>query len=319
MTEPRLIHANPVFMITGGRGTIGSAIARLALATDHGGVYLLDDLSAGAHNEMTGCEFVHCDVANAEKLFKVVGSIRPDVVIHLAAHFANQNSVDFPVSDATTNIVGTINLLETLRRIGGRSKVVYASSSCVYGNSPEMQEDSNLQHFDTPYAISKYTAELYHRFYAAHHKISAVSVRIFNTYGPGEMPGRYRNVIPNFISKALRDEPIVITGSGEETRDFTYVDDTASLLLTAAFSRYCDGEVFNGGTGIETSISNLAELIIRLSGSKSNVEFVARRNWDAVDRRFSDTTRTAGMLGFHPRTDLVSGLIKTIEWLRARM
>ena len=319
MTEVKRIQGKPVYLITGGRGTIGSTVARMTLTADCGGVYLVDDLSAGAHNEITGCEFVHCDIANAEKIFKVVRSIRPDVVIHLAAHFANQNSVEFPVSDASTNIVGTINLLESLRRIDGRPKVVYASSSCVYGNSPEMQENSNLQHFDTPYAISKYTAELYHRFYAAHHKLAAVSVRIFNTYGPGEMPGRYRNVIPNFISKALRDEPIVITGSGEETRDFTYVDDTASLLLTAAFSRYCDGEVFNGGTGTETSISNLAELIIRLTGSKSRVEFVSRRNWDAIDRRFSDTTRTAGMLGFHPRTGLVSGLIKTIEWLRGRV
>lgn len=319
MTEAKFIDSKPAFMITGGRGTIGSAVARMVLATDCGAVYLVDDLSAGAHNETTGCEFVHCDVANAEKLSKVVGSIRPDFVIHLAAHFANQNSVDFPVSDATTNIIGTINLLESLRRSDARPKVVYASSSCVYGNSLEMREDSNLQHFDTPYAISKYTAELYHRFYAVHHKIETVSVRIFNTYGPGELPGQYRNVIPNFISKALRGEPIVITGSGEETRDFTYVDDTASLLLTAAFSGYCSGEVFNGGTGTQTSISKLAELVIGLTGSQSRVEFVPRRNWDAVDRRFSDTTRTSDMLGFRAKTDLASGLVKTIDWLRPRV
>jgi UDP-glucose 4-epimerase len=309
----------PVFLITGGCGAIGSAVAHRIVADGHGSVYLLDDLSAGSHNRTSGAEFVHCDVSNREKLRKYVRAIAPTYVVHLAAHFANQNSVDFPVSDAMTNILGTINLLETVRELGNVKKLVYASSSCVYGKLQAMQEDASLNDFETPYAISKYSAELYVKFYARHHGLPSISIRVFNTYGPGEMPGRYRNVIPNFISSALAGTPLVITGTGDETRDFTYNDDTAALLLLAAHSDLVGGEVFNGGTGVETSVRYLAETIQRLTSSTSELQFRPRRDWDAVLARVSDTRLVSGKLGYRPSIGLEEGLRRTISWIRANI
>lgn len=305
-----------VALITGGRGAIG---AKLASRLNHDGfdyIYTLDNLSAGHHNSNVAGEFVYCDISNTEKLAKLIKQISPTHVFHLAAHFANQNSVDFPISDAETNIIGTINLFESLRDIDPLKKVVYASSSCVYGHASIMSEDVQLSAFETPYAITKYVGELYARYYADLHKIPTTSLRIFNTYGPGEAPGQYRNVIPNFINLALDGRPIVITGDGRETRDFTYVEDTVDLLLRAAMSEFSAGEIFNGGTGIETQIADLAGLIVRLTGSKSEIVYVPRRNWDQIPNRKADNNKSCTLLGYNPQTTLEEGLMPTIRWIK---
>ena len=165
-------------LITGGRGTIGFALASRLKLEGFGAIYVVDNLSAGDHNTSTPGEFVHCDISNTEKFGKLVKTISPTHVFHLAAHFANQNSVDFPLSDAQANIIGTINLFEALRNISHLQKLVYASSSCVYGHVPQMSEDAQLSAFETPYAITKYVGELYARYYADLHKIPAVSIGI---------------------------------------------------------------------------------------------------------------------------------------------
>lgn len=302
-------------LITGGRGAIGFALAARLSRDGFGAIYTVDDLSAGGHNKDLYGQFVHCDVSNAEKLGKLIKKIAPTHVFHLAAHFANQNSVDFPLSDAQANILGTINLFESLRGLNSIDKLVYASSSCVYGHAPTMCEDAAVSAFETPYAISKYAGELYARYYAEVHKIPAVSIRIFNTYGPGEAPGQYRNVIPNFINLALDGSPITITGDGSETRDFTYIEDTVDLLLRASVSEFAGGEVFNGGTGVETRISDLAELVVRLTESKSKIIHVPRRNWDQIPNRKADNRKSRTLLGYDPKTPLEKGLVPTINWI----
>lgn len=307
---------NNIALITGGRGAIGSELASRLVNDGFGSVYTIDNFSAGAHNYSTVGEFIHCDISNSEKLGVLVKSIAPTHVFHLAAHFANQNSVDFPRSDAQTNIIGTINLFEALRDLGALQKVVYASSSCVYGDAPIMSESVVLPAFETPYAITKYVGELYAKYYADLHRIPAVSIRIFNTYGPGEAPGRYRNVIPNFINLALDGEPITITGNGMETRDFTYVEDTVDLLLRASASEYVGGEIFNGGTGVETKIVDLAKLILLLTGSHSEIRFVPRRNWDQITSRKADNEKSRLYLRYRPQTTLEQGLVPTIEWMK---
>lgn len=307
---------NNIALITGGRGAIGSALASRLASEGFGSVYIVDNLSAGAHNDRSVGEFIHCDISNSEKFGVLVKSIAPTHVFHLAAHFANQNSVDFPLSDAQTNVIGTINLFESLRDVGALQKVVYASSSCVYGDAPIMSESVVLPAFETPYAITKYVGELYAKYYADLHRIPAVSIRIFNTYGPGEAPGRYRNVIPNFINLALDGEPITITGNGMETRDFTYVGDTVDLLLRASSSEYVHGEIFNGGTGVETKIADLAQLILHLTGSQSEVRFVSRRGWDQIANRKAENEKSRLYLGYHPQTTLEQGLVPTIDWIK---
>jgi UDP-glucose 4-epimerase len=304
-------------VVTGGRGAIGSSLA-IMLQNDgrFGNVIAIDNLSAGEQNFSSSVGFEYCDICNQEKISNTIKAIKPTYVFHLAAHFANQNSVDYPSSDAATNIGGTINLFESLRQTSSVKKVVYASSSCVYGNRENMSEDENIGMLETPYAITKFSGELYAKYYSDVQKIPSTIVRVFNTYGPGEAPGRYRNVIPNFINNAISGLPLVITGSGNALRDFTYVTDTSKILMLAALSEYSNGEVFNGGTGIGTKIKDLAEIIIRATQSKSKISYQDARSWDHVVNRCSNINKSKLLLKYNPSISIEEGIEMTIPWIR---
>lgn len=306
-------------LITGGFGAIGVNLVATLRADPGLEVCVVDDFSSGVVNYIPQVQFTHLDIANAERVAGFFRDYKPNQIYHLAAHFANQNSVDHPVSDTMTNVVGTINILEAQRTNTYLKKFVFASSSCVYGNNTEMSEAVAITPYETPYAINKYVGELYCRYYAEVHAVPTVCARIFNTYGPGELPGKYRNVVPNFIARALRDEEIVITGTGDETRDFTFVSDTVDLLRHLAGSSFQAGEVFNGGTGRKTRIGELAELIIAATGSRSGVRHASRRSWDHVADRCADTRISRDVLGYTPKVNLREGIAHTIEWLRPRL
>jgi nucleoside-diphosphate-sugar epimerase len=268
---------------------------------------------------MENVSFVYMDIGNHEKMTSFFSSYKPNIIFHMAAHFANQNSVDHPLSDISTNISGFVNILENQKLNSNLEKIVYCSSSCVYGNSPDMSEDSTIYPYETPYAINKFVGELYCKYYSEIQKIPTVSVRIFNTFGPGEMPGEYRNVIPNFIYKALKGETLIITGTGEETRDFTYVGNTIDLLLKSAFSDFRSGEVFNAGTGTGQKIIDIAKSIIQLTESKSEIEFIPARNWDHVIDRKSDISKSKLLLDYAPELDIEAQLKTTIDWISEKL
>lgn len=311
---------NSKILITGGFGALGFNLIKLLQSNYTCEIHVIDNLSAGISNfDLTNIQFTHLDISNTEKIKAFFENYTPNYIFHLAAHFANQNSVDHPISDVTTNIIGLINIFETQKNNPNLKKLVYASSSCVYGNSLVMNENDAITPYDTPYAINKYAGELYCKYYAEIQKIPSVTIRIFNSFGPGEMPGAYRNVIPNFIKKALDNEPIVITGTGEETRDFTYVIDTASLLIKLATSNYYKAEVFNGGTSKSTTIKHLAETIIKYTESNSKIIFTPQRNWDKVNDRKADITKSANLLGYQPEHDFDKGIIETIAWIRTKL
>ena len=234
----------------------------------------------------------------------------------MAAHFANQNSVDYPLSDIQTNVIGTINLLEISRQLNVK-KFVNCSSSCVYGNSTTMMESDKIFPDETPYAINKYVTELYAAYYSKQFDLPTISVRLFNTYGPYELAGQYRNVIPKFIDCALRNQQLTITGTGEETRDFTYVLDTCSLFKLAAISDKRCGETFNGGTGSSVSIYMLAEMIISISNSKSEINHIERREWDEIQHRKADIEKSREILGYNPiHLDIKKNLFEVISWYK---
>ena len=147
-------------------------------------------------------------------------------------------------------------------------------------------------------------------------RVSTVRCRFFNSYGPGEVPGRYRNVIPNFVWRALRGEPLVITGTGEETRDFIYVDDLVDGLLAAAERPEASGEAFNLGTGIQTRVIDLAEIVIKAFRSTSRIEFAPRRSWDRSLHREADISKAKATLGFQPTVGVREGIERTVDWFR---
>lgn len=306
-------------LVTGGAGAIGTALVRKLIAENE--VTILDNLSSGRRTnvEDLNAQLVVADIRDVEKLRALFAKNRFDVVIHLAAHFANQNSVDFPCSDLSVNVTGTLNLLELCREY--KPRFVFASSSCVYGNkSGALHEGMPVNDLHTPYAISKYSGELYCQFYATHYDIETVVLRFFNNYGPFDPPGEYRNVIPNFIQKALRGEELVITGTGDEMRDFTHCDNTTHGIMLAAAGQagtHKPFDVLNVGTGQEARILDVAERIVRLTGEKSNIRIVGkRRSWDHTVRRCADISASRQRLGYEPRVTLETGLPETVEWIR---
>jgi UDP-glucose 4-epimerase len=306
-------------LITGGCGMIGSRLA--TRLSDIASISVIDDLSSGPADELPAdVRLVRGSILEPFSL-RTAMTPRPDYVFHLAALFANQNSVEHPEQDLMVNGLGTLRVIDTAIAAGVRS-LVYASSSCVYGSrSGALSEEHAPGDLHTPYAISKYLGEQYLSYFASTTPDSATrlsAVRYFNVYGPGEMPGQYRNVIPNFFARAARGEPLTITGDGTETRDFTFVDDAVEgTLLTAAFGHH--GSVYNLGTGTETRIRELASAIVECTGSTASIEYTPRRSWDSTSTRRSDSSRAATDLGFAPTTELTSGLAQTYAWLQPRL
>jgi UDP-glucose 4-epimerase len=305
------------YLVTGGAGAIGSNLVAELLRGDHE-VTVLDDLSSGRRELvpdgarlLVGSVTSPADVAQAFEA-------KPDYVLHLAALFANQNSVEHPQLDLEVNGAGTLRMLEAAVEHGVR-KLLYVSSSCVYGDHELMRETESELRPHTPYAITKLLGERYCSFFAEHHGIDVVSVRLFNAYGPGELPGPYRNVIPNFLGRALRGESLTITGTGEETRDFTFNGDTVAGMLGALHGDTRPGSVFNLGSGRETPIVDVANAINDLTGNPGGIEFIPRRDWDNVTRRLSDISAAREAFGYDPRTSLKDGLARTHAWMTAQL
>lgn len=304
-------------LVTGGAGAIGSNLCR-RLAKLGAQVIILDDLSSSERwniPSLPGILFVEGDILDEVKLKRVFFE-RPQLVFHLAAFFANQNSVDHPERDLMVNGLGTLRLLE-YSVFTGVERFVYASSGCsIYGSeSPlPLREEFMSMHLSTPYQITKMLGELYCNFFHNHHGLKVVKPRFFNSYGPGEVPGQYRNVIPNFIYWAMKGLPLPITGTGEETRDFTYVGDIVDGLLRAGIFESAVGQEFNLASGKETRIIDLAHMINEATGNKAGIHFAKRRKWDTKDRLLASIDKARELIGHEPHTPFEVGLQHTIQW-----
>jgi len=317
--EYRDYYRDKVVLVTGGAGAIGSNLVK-ALSELGAQVIILDDLSSSERwnvPSLPGILFVEGDILDEVKLKRVFFE-RPKIVFHLAAFFANQNSVDHPERDLMVNGMGTLRLLE-YSVLTDVERFVYASSGCsIYGSeSPlPLREDFMSMHLSTPYQITKMLGELYCNFFHNHYGFKVVKPRFFNSYGPGEVPGQYRNVIPNFIYWAMKGEALPITGTGEETRDFTYVGDIVDGLLRAGAMERAIGQEFNLASGKETRIIELANMINEATENKAGVRFTERRKWDTKPRLLASIDRARELIGYEPKTSFEEGLRHTIAWFR---
>ncbi|MCR6692196.1 MAG: NAD-dependent epimerase/dehydratase family protein [archaeon YNP-LCB-003-016] len=310
-------------LITGGAGCIGSNLTRALLKAEPERIIIIDDLSASyewnipKHQKVI---FIHGSILDEEKM-KRAFSYKPHYVFHLAAHFANQNSVDHPETDLLVNGLGTLKTLE-YANLTGVEKFIFASSGCsVYGSQAPLplKEDFISLHLDTPYQIHKLLGELYCNYFHNYYGLPVAIARYFNVYGPGEVPGKYRNVIPNFIWWAMHSQPLPITGTGEETRDFTYVEDIVDGTLRMGVVEEAVGEAINLASGTETRIIDLANWINEITGNKAGIIFKPRRDWDKAIRRRASIEKARKILGYEPKTDMKTGLRKVYEWIKENM
>ena len=307
-------------LVTGGAGFIGSNLVRRLLDLKVGKIVVLDDLSSAYSWNLpqdNKVKFIQGSILQDDKLANAFTS-RPELVFHLAAHFANQNSVDHPENDLLVNGLGTLKTLR-LAHLAKVERFVFASSGCsVYGSDAPLPltEDHISLHLDTPYQITKLLGELYCNFFQKFYSLPVAIPRFFNVYGPGEVPGRYRNVIPNFIYQALSRTPLPITGSGDETRDFTFVGDIVNGVLKCGYLDSAVGEPINLASGEETRIIDLAKLVNRLTGNSKGTVFREKRNWDKSTRRRASIDKAQKLIDYHPSGKLEAGVGLTVKWFR---
>jgi len=305
------------FLVTGGAGFIGSNLCERLAAAGHR-VRVLDDLSTGLAENLSGLEgaveLVRGDVRDRAAARDAVRGM--DFVIHLAALGSVPRSVEDPETTHEVNATGTLVMLNAAREAGVR-RFVYASSSSVYGDTPVLPKvetmDANPQ---SPYAVSKLTGEYYCRVFHGVYGLETVSLRYFNVYGKRQRPdSQYAAVVPLFVSAVLRGESPTINGDGEQTRDFTFVDDCNQANIKACFAEGAAGGFFNVGTGERISIKELYGKISEAAGFTSPPVHAPARKGDVRDS-LSDISRARDVLGYAPEFNIDSGLKETLEWHR---
>jgi UDP-glucose 4-epimerase len=307
-------------LITGGLGAIGSALSREVLRRDPASVTIIDDFSSSAPDLtldiVADPRVTHLrrSIVSDECLRHAFLERQQDIVFHLAANFAHQSSLEHPVVDCEVNSLGTTKMLEYAKNAHVK-KFVFASSSCVYGNAKSYAIDNTDYHLDTPYAINKLHGELLVKFYHEHHGLDTVILRYFNSFGPGELPGAYRNVIPNFFMRAMQGLPLLITGDKTTSRDFNFVDNTVQGTLLAATSATSGGKLYNIGSGSEVTIIDLATIINTIADNTAGTEFRPPRGWDSIKNRCADISVTVDELGYAPVIDFEKQLRTTYEWI----
>jgi UDP-N-acetylglucosamine/UDP-N-acetyl-alpha-D-glucosaminouronate 4-epimerase len=304
-------------LVTGGAGFIGSNLVR-ALQTRGDDVRVLDNFSTGFRPNLDGLdvEIVEGELRSYERVHNAVRGT--EVVYHLGALGSVPRSVQDPLTSNAVNVEGTMNVLLAARDEKVR-RVVFASSSSVYGPDPPQPtpEDARLDPI-SPYGVAKLAAERYcGAFSRVYEAFETVVLRYFNVYGPRQSPfSQYAAVIPLFIAAFARGEPITIFGDGEQSRDFTYVDDAVSATIAAGEADGASGHAFNVAGGEPRSVNEVAETIGLLLGKPVDRELRPPRPGDIRDS-CADLTAARETLGYEPVVELEEGLRRTIEFLGA--
>jgi UDP-glucose 4-epimerase len=306
-------------LVTGGAGFIGSHVADLFVAEGYD-VEIIDDLSTGhRRNAPEGVPLHEVSVTSPEAAQLIRGG-NFDVIVHLAAQIDVRKSVADPMFDATTNILGTINICEAVRESGRKTRIAFTSTGgAIYG---DFNTPPNVETFpkdpESPYAISKLSAEYYLAYYGRLHGVDHVSMRFGNVYGPRQDPHGEAGVVAIFCTRILEGKPLTIFGDGLQTRDYVYVGDVARAVFLGATrdipaTGRVDARAFNVGTGVGTSVVELARLLQDSAGSNAEIVFAPRRPGEQQES-FLDASKARTVLGWKPQVTLAEGLAKTFTW-----
>jgi nucleoside-diphosphate-sugar epimerase len=305
------------YVVTGGMGFIGSHIAE-ALLSRGDSVRIFDNLATGYEANLPpsseGLQVVHGDLRDADVVRQAVSGAR--VVFHEGALASVLLSIDEPVVSLETNVNGTLNVLLAARD-SGVERVVFASSSAVYGDSLILPKDEEMPTLPiSPYAVQKLAAENLCQVFARVYGLQTVSLRYFNVFGPRQDPkSDYAAVIPRFISALLAGHRPVVYGDGEQTRDFTYVGNVVQANLLAAAAPNAGGAVVNIGGGQRVSLNTLLQLAGKCIGVDVEPEYREPRAGDIRDS-VADISRATEILGYAPSIELEEGLQRTIQSMR---
>lgn len=308
-------------LVTGGAGFIGSNIAETLLREGYR-VVVLDDLSSGRKENIEhlldddNFTFIQGSILDSGLLRSIIKLHAVSRISHQAAIPSVSKSIQDPVTTSEVNIIGTVNLFDIASQRGCK-RIVFASSCSIYGDTLQLPIKESLSfNSKSPYAASKAANEMLANVFSGLYDMEIIGLRYFNVYGRRQDPASdYAAVIPRFITKALANETIPIEGDGMQTRDFIYIDDVVQANLKALTGKDVPGAVFNIACGEQTSILDLAKMIVEIAGSRSGIVHLPPRKGD-VRNSHADIGNARDHLDYTPRYDMKNGLVKTVDWFK---
>ena len=307
------------FLVTGGAGFIGSNLVEYLLKYNAKKVVILDNLSNGHFKNIEGfvnspkCEFIEGDIRSLETCKNAIKDI--DYVLHQAALGSVPRSIDDPITSNDVNVSGFLNMLLAVKESKTVKKMVYAASSSTYGDSKVLPKvEDNIGKPLSPYAITKYVNELYADVFSKTYGVHTIGLRYFNVFGPKQDPnGSYAAVIPLFMKGALGNKTITINGDGEQTRDFTFIENVVQANIKAVLSNLEQHEVFNVAVNDRVSVNKLWKTIKTITNSKSKIKYNPPRQGDVKDS-LADISKAKNLLNYTPKFELEKGLGITLDW-----
>jgi len=305
------------YLVTGGAGFIGSNIVDELVRRGHQ-VTVLDDLSAGKESNLADVRGkIDLRIGSITDLADVQSACHgADYVIHLAARTSVPRSVQNPVETNHVNIDGTLNVLVAARDAKVR-RFVYAASSSAYGETPALPKTEAMQPNPiSPYGITKYVGELYAGVFGRVYGLENVCIRYFNVFGPRQDPtSQYSGVLSRFMLAVIEGQPLVVYGDGEQSRDFTFIENIVDETLRACEAKGASGMVFNGGTGARITLNQVLKLLEKATGKKIQAKYDPPRTGDIRDSQ-ADVSLALKVLGYEPRVHFEEGLQRTWEWYK---
>lgn len=306
------------YLVTGGAGFIGSNTVDELVRRGHS-VVVLDDLSSGKEENLAEVRnkitFIKGTITDMETVRKAMQEA--EYVLHLAARTSVPRSVKDPIDTNKINIDGTLNVLVAARDAKAK-RVVFAASSAAYGETPTLPKIESMQPAPaSPYGVTKFVGELYAQTFGRCYGLENVSLRYFNIFGPRQDPGSpYSGVLAKLCSCVLDGSEPVIFGDGEQTRDFTFVDNAVQANLLACEAASASGRTFNVGTGDRYSLNHTLQLLGKISGRPLAAKYDPPRDGDIRDSQ-ADISQAREFLGYAPQVGFLEGLTRTLEWYRS--